>query len=126
MIPSHFVLLREFPLTASGKVDRKKLPSPQVKKNVLPLNAIQADIDHVRVVSSIWKKILNMDEIDVQSNFFDNGGNSLLATELAFDLGKKLNIKVPLVKIFQYPTVLTLSGYLKEESSRARVKRIHN
>jgi amino acid adenylation domain-containing protein len=126
MIPSHFVLLREFPLTASGKVDRKKLPSPQVKKNVLPLNAIQADIDHVRVVSSIWKKILNMDEIDLQSNFFDNGGNSLLATELAFDLGKKLNIKVPLVKIFQYPTVLTLSGYLKEESSRARVKRIHN
>ena len=54
------------------------------------------------------------DEIDVQCNFFEAGGNSLLATQLVLDLEKELDVQVPLVKIFQYPTVLTLAGYLRK------------
>jgi acyl carrier protein len=113
-------------LIRSGKVDRKNFPAPQYEKRHTPLiSPTQPHFDHVKLVSSIWKKILHKDEVDVQRNFFDNGGDSLLATELAFDLGEKLNITVPLVKIFQYPTVLSLSKYLKEESSRYRAKRDH-
>jgi len=126
MIPSQYVLLKEFPLTASGKIDRKRLPPPKDKRPAAPINVMQSDVDHIRLVSSIWKKILDMDEIDVQRNFFDNGGNSLLATELAFDLGNIFNIKIPLVKIFQYPTILSLSRYLKDECSRSWDRKSHN
>jgi len=96
-------------------------PIPNEKRHTPLITPTQPDFDHVKLVSSIWKKILDIDEIDIQNNFFDSGGNSLLATELAFDLEKNLNIKVPLVKIFQYPTVLTLAEHLKGESSLARV-----
>jgi len=126
MIPNHYVLLKEFPLTASGKVDRNNLPPPQDKRYALPINVMQPDFDHIKLVSSIWKKILNMEEIDVQRNFFDSGGNSLLATELAFDLGNTFNIKVPLVKIFQYPNVLSLSRYIKDECSLSGDRKIQN
>jgi acyl-coenzyme A synthetase/AMP-(fatty) acid ligase/acyl carrier protein len=126
MIPNHFVLLKEFPLTASGKVDRNSLPPPQDKKPAMPINAMQSDVNHIKLVSSIWQKILDMDEIDVQRNFFDNGGNSLLATELAFDLGNAFNIKIPLVKIFQYPTIISLARYLKDECSRSWDRKMHN
>ena len=100
-------------------------PIPNEKRHTPLISPTQPHFDHVKLVSSIWKKILHKDEVDVQRNFFDNGGDSLLATELAFDLGEKLNITVPLVKIFQYPTVLSLSRYLKEETSRYRAKRDH-
>ena len=69
-------------------------PIPNEKRHTPLITPTQPDFDHVKLVSSIWKKILGTNEIDLQRNFFENGGNSLLATELAFDLGEKLNITV--------------------------------
>jgi acyl carrier protein len=117
MIPSQFVILKEFPLTGSGKIDRKKLSVLQHKKTLSQIRPTQSDFDYVKLVSTIWRKILDEDVINIQSNFFDSGGNSLNATELALNLEKTLKIKVPLVKIFQYPTVLALSEYLREHRS---------
>jgi len=123
MIPSHFVLLGEFPLTGSGKVDRKKLSTLQYRNSPPLIKPIQLDFDYVKLVTTIWKRILDKEVIDIQSNFFDSGGNSLLATELAFDLEKTLLIKLPLVKIFQYPTVLSLSKYLEEHSPPHKINK---
>jgi microcystin synthetase protein McyC len=114
MIPNQFVFLEKIPLTESGKVDRKLLQYPHQEKKIPSVDAIKAGEDHVLLVATIWKKILDIDEIDVQCNFFDAGGNSLLATQLALDVEKELGVHIPLVKFFQYPTVLTFAGYLKE------------
>ena len=80
MIPTSFVFLERIPLTANGKVDRKALPTPELVDNgtlqehVAPRSAIEAEL------ARIWSEVLGIGNISVFDNFFDLGGQSLLAT----------------------------------------------
>lgn len=120
MIPSHFVAMKEFPLNMSGKIDRKQLPEPKEEPVVasVPTSSFPADDDIESTLTEMWQEILENDDIDTDSNFFDAGGNSLLASKLAFDLEQKLGFAVALVKIFQYPTVEALADFLEEEQEK--------
>lgn len=116
MIPGRFIVLEEFPLTASGKVDRKSLSHSRERKvNPVKISA-RGDNDYISLVQSYWQRILKRESIELQCNFFDAGGNSLLAAQLAFDLEHELGVRVPLIKIFQYPTISGFAGYLNEKS----------
>ncbi|MBC7873432.1 MAG: hypothetical protein H7Y01_05520, partial [Ferruginibacter sp.] len=75
MLPSYYVQLEEIPLNSNGKVDKKKLPSPNsISKNseiILPTTDFQQQ------VYSIWKEVLNRSDFGVKDNFFELGGHSL-------------------------------------------------
>lgn len=80
MVPTAFVLLRAFPLNPSGKVDRKRLPVPQVSfassVTVAPRNATED------ALLTIWKDVLKRDDIGVEDNFFDLGGDSIIGVRI--------------------------------------------
>lgn len=103
MVPSHFVFLRELPLSVNGKVDRKALPDPaeqSPRQSYLPpRNGLEQDIVEV------WQEIFNRRSIGIRDNFFDLGGHSLIAVMLVSRLRRVLGQDVPLSTILEQPTI---------------------
>jgi amino acid adenylation domain-containing protein len=115
MVPSDFVLLEEFPLTASGKLDIKKLPAPEGERYsgndyVTPQNQLE------KTIAGIWQKYLNVNKIGIDDNFFDLGGHSLLMVKVNNDLKQSLKKDISIVEMYRYPTIKTLSESLSSES----------
>ncbi|MCU0286480.1 MAG: phosphopantetheine-binding protein, partial [Acidobacteria bacterium] len=112
MIPSFFVILKELPMTINGKIDRKALPHPEVKtrwKFVAPGNPIEEKI------AGTWKNILKLDQIDVNTSFFNLGGTSLNIIQVNTQLKNLFNIDVPVAVMFEHPTVRSLSEYIMKK-----------
>ena len=81
MVPQVFVWLAELPLTANGKLDRKRLPEPGVAAAAeVGASAPQTEIE--RAVAAIWSQVLGLEGISREANFFNLGGHSLLATRV--------------------------------------------
>ncbi len=101
MVPRHFVVLDEFPLTTSGKIDRKLLPAPTLAPSVaeLPLGEVE------RQIASIWCDLLELDEIDRTVSFFRAGGHSLLVVRLANALGEQFGTEVEVTALIDNATV---------------------
>jgi acyl carrier protein len=114
MIPWAFVILEQFPLTPNGKVDRAALPSP-ASANTLRDEAGVAPVTVVeKTVAGIVAALLGLDRVDAQANFFDLGGHSLLATQLIARVRDEFGINLPLVKVFEFPTVSDLSADIEQ------------
>jgi amino acid adenylation domain-containing protein len=115
MIPTFFTRIDKIPLTTSGKVDRKALPAPDLnlKENyVAPRDEVE------KKLAEVWSEVLGLkkDSIGIDINFFEVGGHSLRATFLAASINKEFNVKLPLVKIFESPTIRGLAQYVMEEA----------
>jgi tyrocidine synthetase-3 len=112
MVPSFFVPLDKFPLTPSGKVDRKLLPLPGPgvpgKEYTAPRSRTETKL------AVLWSELLGIEKerLSIEGNFFDLGGHSLKATRLISKIHKALNVKVPLAEIFKSPTIRGLSQYI--------------
>jgi non-ribosomal peptide synthetase component E (peptide arylation enzyme) len=109
MVPSAFVMLDALPLTPSGKVDHDALPAPDGSRPdmeqafVAPRTAVE------EVLAGIWAEVLGIERVGVHDNFFELGGHSLLATRVIARARNVLQVQVPLVKVFQAPTVAALA-----------------
>ncbi|MBK1439222.1 amino acid adenylation domain-containing protein [Parapedobacter sp. ISTM3] len=113
MVPSVFVQLDAFPKTSSGKVDRKALPTPEMKRpdSEIPYRAPKSIIQ--RHLATIWKDLLNIDRVGIDDNFFELGGNSLLAQKTVVSLMQQHKISLPITKLYQYGTIAGISSYLE-------------
>ena len=115
MVPSAFVLLDALPLTSSGKIDRKRLPEPDVwqspgeKTYVGPRTVVE------EVLAGIWAHALNTERVSVHDDFFELGGHSLLAIRILSQARQALQIELPLSSIFEAPTVAGLAGRIEAE-----------
>ena len=105
MIPSAFVELDSFPLTASGKVDRQALPEPVPSRPALDDKFIAPKTEHEKQILHIWKEVLRLERVGVHDNFFELGGHSLLATRVTTRLRNDFDLVLPLKLFFQNPTV---------------------
>lgn len=65
-----------------------------------------------RVIAAIWRDVLGLDRVGLRDNFFDLGGHSLLMTRVHEELESRLGRSLPVVALFQYPTVQALAGHL--------------
>jgi amino acid adenylation domain-containing protein len=113
MVPAHFVRLPEMPLTSSGKLNRAALPpytNNTADDYVAPRNALEMRI------ASVWRRVLSLPKVGVQSNFFALGGHSLLGTRLVQQLRSALNREVPLRILFEAPTVAGMAASISEGS----------
>lgn len=107
MIPQHFIQLDKLPLTSSGKIDRKALPAPKLKKAanyIAPSNPAQ------ETLVNIWAEALDIDRsvIGINSNFFELGGHSLKAVRVISAIEKEFNTRIQLVTFFMKPTISEL------------------
>jgi len=115
MIPAHFVVLAEFPLTPNGKLDRRALPAPdRSRSETANARTAPRDATEERLVD-IWKMVLDIDVLGVNDNFFELGGHSLLAVRLMSEIEKIFSQKIPLVSLFQNATIAGLADLLRQD-----------
>lgn len=112
MLPSQWVFLNEFPLTANRKVDRRALPAPENDAAGSSLSAPPTTEYEIKV-AEIWQELLNRKRVGINDNFFDLGGDSLLVAQLQSRLRKQLNCQISLVELFQRTTVFAIASYLE-------------
>ncbi|MFD4355049.1 non-ribosomal peptide synthase/polyketide synthase [Nocardia sp. NPDC058518] len=132
MVPAAFVVLDEFPLNASGKLDRKSLPAPSFEAAVFRAPATEV----ARIVAATFATVLGFPadrEVGLDDDFFTLGGNSLNATQVAARLGAALDTQIPVRLLFDAPTVADLAdrcaalrgtGGRLELTTRERPRRI--
>jgi hypothetical protein len=113
MIPSAFVSLESLPLTASGKIDRLALPDPDTldadreARYVAPRDDVEAEI------SRIWGELLGVERVGVFDDFFELGGQSLLAAQVIMRV-RRVYGDVPLHALFIAPTPAGLAEIVRE------------
>ena len=101
MIPGTLVELDSFPLTANGKVDRKALRKPEVaEEDSASPNERKSDLE--KILSETWQSVLGLANVSLSDNFFDVGGDSINAIQIASDLYKK-GYKMEVKDIFGAP-----------------------
>lgn len=110
MVPANFVLLAAFPLTPNQKIDRQALPAPsQVEtKDRADEDRSLAPTQIEQTLTGIWKKVLQIAELGTQDNFFNLGGNSLVAMTLIGELREAFDVELPLISLFRSPTILEM------------------
>jgi amino acid adenylation domain-containing protein len=101
MVPSHFVQLSELPVTINGKVDLKRLPSPEGMGLQTGATYIAPRTQTEERLVKIWEDLLGREHISVKDNFFDLGGHSLKATRLTSQIHKEFQVKVELKDLFR-------------------------
>ncbi|WP_159675618.1 amino acid adenylation domain-containing protein, partial [Andreprevotia sp. IGB-42] len=110
MVPAHFIMLDQFPLTPNGKVDRKALPAPDRSQDDTAYLAPRTETE--ARLALIWAVVLRLDRVGVHDNFFALGGHSLLATQVSSQLRSRHGIDLPLRQLFDHPTIAALAAVL--------------
>jgi acyl carrier protein len=110
MIPSHVVVLDDFPLNASGKVDRRALPAPDLETGGdIPRTLVEA------ALAELFAEVLGVQQIGANGDFFDLGGTSLQAMQLLARLRDSFALDLDVTVIFQAPTPGRLAQLLRSE-----------
>ena len=112
-IPNFFVPLESFALTPNGKIDKTKLinilPSQETKQITKPRN--QTDLKLIK----ICKKLLNAEVVNIETNLFELGGDSLFTINLSVQIKDNFNIQLYIKDIFEHPTIKELSDILEQK-----------
>jgi amino acid adenylation domain-containing protein len=92
MVPSAFLILSEFPLSPSGKVDLRALPEPEWKLSSNPAHeSPQTPVE--RAIANIWEEILGVHNIGLHDNFFDLGGTSLVLISMITRISSRFSVR---------------------------------
>ena len=110
MLPEEFLVLDALPRTPNGKLDRAALPAPtrrsgKSQKSVSPPNT---PTEHA--MAGLWSELLGQERVDVDADFFELGGQSLLAARLVAMARDRIGIRLPIQLLFDAPTVRALSA----------------
>jgi amino acid adenylation domain-containing protein len=118
MVPSNFILLEKLPLLPNGKLNRRALlesiDSAKDQERVFVAPATPTE----ELLAEIWSEVLKTDRIGIHDNFFDLGGHSFLAIKAHSRLSKTLEREIPLLKLFEYPTLQTLASFLDQTEEK--------
>ncbi|HNP27631.1 MAG TPA: amino acid adenylation domain-containing protein [Nitrospirales bacterium] len=112
MVPSAFVVLKQLPLTPSGKIDRKALPVPERADRTQGMTDVGPRTPMEQTLVTIWQEVLGLEQVGIHDNFFELGGHSLLATQVIWRLRTQLQVEIKLRSFFQVPTVAGLAAIL--------------
>ena len=115
MVPSAFVLLDALPVTANGKVDRRALPAPAAfaddasERYVAPRTAVES------MLARIWADVLRLERVGVNDNYYELGGDSILAIQIAAR-ARASGLPVSVSSLVKHPTVAALAATVAVES----------
>jgi len=110
MVPARLIVLDAMPLTASGKLDRRRLPPPVA--DAAPSGDTAGLSPVVAVLVGLWAALLDRPDTGPDADFFTLGGHSLLAARLTARIRQHLGAEVPLSAVFAHPTPRALAAAL--------------
>jgi amino acid adenylation domain-containing protein/thioester reductase-like protein len=116
MIPAQIIFTDTIPLTANGKTDITALKVLAEKDAKEVISSEPPTNETERIIVEVWSSALERPVINITDNFFDIGGNSLLVAIVAVALERKLDVKVYLRDLYQYPVLQQLSEILIKRS----------
>ncbi|MED1269969.1 amino acid adenylation domain-containing protein [Bacillus mycoides] len=106
MIPAFMIQIDEFPLTINGKLDKTRLPEPDMLES---LNYVPPSNKTEQAIVDVFGEILGISPVGIEDSFFELGGHSLKATAAINAIEKKTGIRLPVKDIFSSPTPVMLS-----------------
>jgi amino acid adenylation domain-containing protein len=116
MTPSYFVRLEEFPLTRSGKVDKKALPDPRESleraepaQRRLPANGLEKEL------LTLWRKLTGNPAVGVGDNFFESGGNSMLLVRLHMEIEKRYPGAAAVTDLFNHASIAGIAAFISKD-----------
>jgi amino acid adenylation domain-containing protein len=115
MVPSVFVTLNELPFGPNGKVDRNALPAPEGVRPELNILYAAPETQIEKRLAEIWGSVLNVERIGRDDNFFDLGGHSFLVVKVHERIRQEMQVEIPLIKLFEFPTIYGLSQFLDNQ-----------
>lgn len=117
MVPRAFVHLEALPINHNGKLDRNALPEPPAEASTSTSHVAPRD-EHERKLCEIWQRALGQERIGVTDNFFDMGGQSLMAVKISNEVERNFGVRLPLATLFECPTVELFAKRLSELGAR--------
>lgn len=120
MIPHHFVSMSVFPLTSSGKIDKKALAQIPISDASPRENAYQPPTTKTeKLLAKVWKEVLNIENIGINDDFFAFGGDSILSIIIRHRCEQE-GISLQAVDILQHPTIGQLAHYIETHTQLNR------
>ncbi len=116
MVPAVFMMMDRLPLTPNGKIDRPALPEPSPEEIARPRAAYakpQTEVE--QTVANICQDILSIERAGIKDNFFELGADSLLLVRICDQLQKTFQLRLPVVRLFEFPTIRSLGEYISRE-----------
>ena len=106
MLPSAYVFLDRLPLSRNGKVDRTRLPAPELIRPDLRVPSDRPQSAGEAALAAIWAETLGLDWVGRTDDFFsDLGGNSLTAMRVVSRIRERFQVELPLRHLFDFPTL---------------------
>lgn len=118
MVPTFYIALNRFPLSTNGKIDKAKLPSPELAMQTAASENYKAPSTRTEQrLQEIWTKFLAVEQISVTSNFFELGGHSLIAVKIMLEIEKEIGTRLPISSLFEYSTIEKLAKVIEGEGN---------
>lgn len=117
MVPSRVRVVDALPLTSSGKVDIRALPAPTFDRRVLSVAYRGPRTAQETSMVQLWEHLLGVERIGLDDDFFELGGDSLLAVALFEEVGQRFGRELPLGALAESPTVAGLVAHLGDEAA---------
>ncbi len=109
MVPAGFLFLESLPLTANGKVDRRALPALEHEKPQPRREYVAPETEIEKVLASLCGAALGVDRLGLHDDFFELGGDSLMAIRVIFQIRSEVGVELPVRSFFDAPTVAALA-----------------
>jgi amino acid adenylation domain-containing protein len=117
LLPAELVVVDALPLTGNGKLDRSALAALPATAATSSTRAPRSTME--RHIAAEWSATLECPAPDIDTNFFDLGGTSLLMAELQNRLERRLGLRIPMLTLLEYPAVRLLAAHLTSAGAPA-------
>jgi acyl carrier protein len=121
MVPAHFVFLDHLPLTSNGKIDRCALPATSARRSSMEQSFRAPESKLEREIVRIWQEVLQLEQVGIDDNFFDLGGNSLRLAMVHSRLQKMIGRSFSITDLFAHTTVRQLATALNHSDAQLQL-----
>ena len=115
MIPAVFVELESLPRTPNGKIDIKALPAPDAKVSTSENSLVAPRTPREKILADIWSEVLGLEEISIDDNFFEVGGDSILSIQIV-SKAREAGLMLMPNQLFEHQTIAELAATVSESS----------
>ncbi|MGG0120491.1 amino acid adenylation domain-containing protein [Bacillus paranthracis] len=124
MVPSYFVELKNIPYTHNGKIDKKALPDPKLERYLNEYKAPRNQIEEA--LTNIWSEVLGIKKVGIDDDFFNIGGNSIIAVRIVRWISKTFQINLLVKDLLANPDIKSLAKVVEARKSMDMVKEIES